>query len=210
MKYHLIAALLATAAAAPAMAQDAGDMSGFRVEGIVGYDTFDITESDPPADGSGIDDNIDGLVYGVQGGYDFDLGNIVVGVEGEFTDSTGELDDDEDVFSVRAGRDLYVGGRVGFKAGERTLIYGKAGYTNTAIEYDEENGVEPAIELNDEVDGLRLGAGVEHRFGGNLYGKVEYRYSNYSSLQNSEDGTDADVDIDLDRHQVVAGVGVRF
>lgn len=210
MKTHLIAALLATAVAAPAIAQDAGTFSGPRVEGIIGYDSFDITESDPPADSAGIDDKIDGVVYGVQGGFDFDLGNVVVGVEGEFADSSGELDDDEDVFSVRAGRDLYLGGRVGFKATPRTLIYGKAGYINTAIEYDEENGTEPAIELNDEVEGLRVGAGVEHQFAGNLYGKVEYRYSNYSKLQNSEDGTDAEVDIDLDRHQVVAGVGVRF
>lgn len=208
MKYHLIAALLATAAAAPALAQDGGAFNGARVEGVIGYDSFDPSGNDP--DGVEIDDNIDGLVYGVQGGYDFDLGNVVVGVEGEFTDSSGELEDDEDIFSIRAGRDLYVGGRVGFKATPSTLIYGKAGYTNTSIEYDEENGTEPPIELDDEVEGLRLGAGVEQMFGDNLYGKVEYRYSNYSSLQNSGDGTDADVDIDLDRHQVVAGVGMRF
>jgi outer membrane immunogenic protein len=203
MRKYLLAAVSATLLATPAFAQSDAPFTGLRVEGIVGYDAFNISED---SDDTDADDTIDGLAYGVQGGYDFNVGNIVVGVEGEFTDSTGELEDDEDVFSVRAGRDLYVGGRVGFLAGPRSLIYLKGGYTNTAIEYDEQDGTE-TFELDTEIDGFRLGAGAEFLFGRNTYGKVEYRYSNYSSLQ---DEGGADIDIDLDRHQVVAGVGFRF
>lgn len=205
MRTLFTAALFAASTlATPAFAQDAGTFTGFRVEGIVGYDRFNIGGEDDTDDG--IDQSIDGVAYGVAAGYDFDLGSVVAGVEGEFSDSSGEVDDDEDIFSVRAGRDLYVGGRLGFKASPRTLIYAKGGYTNTSIEADEEDGTGQTFELDSEIDGYRLGAGVEHKFGEKLYGKVEYRYSNYSSL----DLGGTEVDIDLDRHQVVAGVGVRF
>jgi outer membrane immunogenic protein len=204
MRTLFTAALLASAVAAPAYAQDAGTFTGFRVEGLVGYDRFDIGGEDDTDDG--LDESIDGVTYGVAAGYDFDLGNAVLGIEGEFSDSSGELDDDEDIFSVRPGRDLYIGARAGFKAGPRTLVYAKAGYTNTSIEADEEDGAGNTFELDTEIDGYRLGAGVEHKFGEKLYGKLEYRYSNYSSI----DLGGEEVGIDLDRHQVVAGVGIRF
>lgn len=38
--------------------------------------------------------------------------------------------------------------------------------------------------------------------------KAEYRYSNYKNIDIGED--DFDLDTDIDRHQVVVGVGVRF
>lgn len=206
MRTLFAAALLASAVATPAFAQDADTgFTGFRVEGLVGYDRFDIGGEDDTDDG--LDESIDGIAYGVAAGYDFDLGKAVIGIEGEFSDSSGELDDDEDIFSVRPGRDLYIGARAGFKAGPRTLVYAKGGYTNTSIEADEEDGVGNTIEFDSEIDGYRLGAGVEHKFGEKLYGKVEYRYSNYSSL---DLGDGSEVDIDLDRHQVMAGVGIRF
>ena len=45
-----------------------------------------------------------------------------------------------------------------------------------------------------------------------MFLKLEYRYSNYSEGEvDFEDGDDSDrFDVDLDRHQVMAGVGVRF
>ncbi|HYJ83725.1 MAG TPA: outer membrane beta-barrel protein, partial [Allosphingosinicella sp.] len=46
------------------------------------------------------------------------------------------------------------------------------------------------------LDGFRLGAGYQHGFGEKMYGKVEYRYSNYEA--------------DVTRHQVLLGVGVQF
>ena len=72
------------------------------------------------------------------------------------------------------------------KAGN-TAIYGKAGYTNARIE---------SSVGNENGDGLRVGGGVERKLGQNLFGKVEYRYSNYEA--------------DVERHQIVAGLGMRF
>ncbi len=228
MRHVLLAALLAGTAASPAFAQPAGEASpftGLRVEGLVGYDSLrsgDDNDDGVDTNDDDGDESVDGVAFGAGLGYDFDLGGVVAGVEGEFTESTGEQDSDETIdgvaFSsgVEVGRDLYVGGRIGFRAGPSTLVYGKAGYTNTSVEANIEGGGD-RFEFDTNVDGYRLGAGIEQLFGNRAYGKVEYRYSNYNNLDFSDDfdlddfdAEDFDTDIDLDRHQVVVGVGLRF
>lgn len=234
MKKILMTALLASGAVivgGPANAQELSPFTGLRVEALVGYDKLrngsdvDIDEDG----GDDIDQSIDGFLYGIGAGYDFDLGSVVVGVEGEFTDSTGNEDPDQALnapFAFRAsvGRDLYIGARVGLQATPRTLVYLKGGYTSTKIDaaiddFDDDDDVDFTTDADQTVDGYRIGAGVEHLlepgllgFGSSTYAKLEYRYSNYSDLHFDDDffsGTNA-VDIDLDRHQVVAGLGVRF
>jgi outer membrane immunogenic protein len=228
MNKFLIAALMVGATASPALAQPAGEASpftGLRVEGLVGYDSLrsgDNNDDGVDTNDDNGDESVDGVAFGVGAGYDFDLGGIVAGVEGEFTESTGEQDSNETIdgvaFSsgIETGRDLYIGGRIGFRAGPSTLVYGKAGYTNTSIEANIE-GDGDRFEFDTNVDGYRLGAGIEQLFGPRAYGKVEYRYSNYNNLDFSDDfdlddfdAEDFDTDIDLDRHQVVVGVGLRF
>lgn len=194
MRKYLLAALLAGAAAAPAMAQDAAPFSGARVEGVVGYDRADV-------EGEGSD----GVTYGAQVGYDFQSrSGAVFGVEAEATESTVDECIDNfavagDELCVEAGRDLYVGGRVGAAVSPNVLVYGKAGYTNARIRSDYEDGTAGTaldFENGENLDGARVGAGLEFALGPNSYAKTEYRYSNY------EQG--------FDRHQVVAGFGFRF
>lgn len=192
MKKTLIAALFATVLAAPAMAQDAAPFTGFRLEGLVGYDKL-----------QGGGGGRDGLAYGVGAGYDFQLGSLVAGVEGEYLDSN--TDGCESGFTVptdrlcaNARRDLYVGGRIGAAVTPSTLVYAKAGYTNARVGLNYTNPTTPAQNFNvgDNLDGVRVGAGVEQKLGTNLYAKAEYRYSNY------EQG--------FERHQVLGGLGFRF
>jgi outer membrane immunogenic protein len=91
-----------------------------------------------------------------------------------------------------------------------TLVYAKGGYTNTKIETAFSGGGDSA-DFDTSVDGWRLGAGVEQMIGTNVYAKAEYRYSNYNGLKLDDDlFGDEDFDIDLDRHQVLAGIGLRF
>jgi outer membrane immunogenic protein len=131
----------------------------------------------------------------------------VIGAEVELSDASSDFDfDDGDIqASLDAGRDIYVGGRVGFAAGSRALVYGKAGYTNLKLDASLSDGFDEFVG-SDELDGFRLGGGAEFLFGTNTYGKVEYRYSKYDGYEDD----DAFGEIDLDRHQIVAGVGFRF
>lgn len=226
MRILLAAALLAGTAATPAMAQDPSQspFTGLRVEGLVGYDT--LQSSDDTSDGDeSTDETIDGVGYGVGVGFDFDLGGLVAGIEGEFVDSSAEQEGGETVngvpvtFGVDVSRDIYIGGRLGFAVAPSTLLYAKGGYTSTRIESQLEDQTD-TFNFDSSVDGYRIGAGVEQLFGGPLfglgssaYGKVEYRYSNYDDFSFDDDvfeDAGNTLDIDLDRHQVMAGIGIRF
>jgi outer membrane immunogenic protein len=148
-----------------------------------------------------------------------DLGTMVVGAEAELTESTADtrsLDGDPETFglgTVEAGRDIYVGARAGFKATPNTLLYAKGGYTNARYGFLGTDG-EVEDEQHIDTDGWRVGAGVEQKIGANAFAKIEYRYSNYSEAEvdfEPEGIPDTDpFGVDLDRHQVMAGVGWRF
>ena len=144
-------------------------------------------------------------------------GRAVIGVEGEYTDSTAKVEvngNDAENFGfgrVDAGRDLYVGARAGILAAPRTLVYVKGGYSNARLNLLARNGTDE-LRANYELDGYRIGAGVEQAFNENVYGKLEYRYSNYSSANFGRDDTTLadDIAIDTDRHQVAVSLGYRF
>ena len=221
MRKIFLAALLGGTIATPAFAQsgEASPFTGFRLEGLAGYDTLSSGDNDDDGVDTGDDEgdeSIDGAAFGIGAGFDWDLGGVVAGIEGEFSESTGEQGVSETIdgvnfsSSVEIGRDPDIGGRIGFRAAPSTLVYAKGGYTNTSIEASFDDDTD-SFEFDTNVDGFRLGAGIEQLIGTNMYGKLEYRYSNYSTLDFSDDeDEDFDTDIDLDRHQVMLGVGFRF
>jgi len=172
------AASAAFLAAAPAMAQTAP--AGPRVEAVVGYDKVKaLGESDG------------GFLYGLGAGYDFAVGPAVsIGADIEASDSTQKIGDD-DIASVKSGRDLYAGGRVSFAVSPTANLYVKGGYTNARFKATD--GVDS---FSENFDGYRLGAGGQLAIHGKAYVGGEYRYSNY------QDG--------LKRHQVAMTLGTRF
>lgn len=215
----VLAAGTAMAIAAPAIAQDGeSTFTGPRVEAIVGYEQTKAGSSVDDDVNSDNDESIEGLMYGVGIGYDFDLGGAVVGIEGELTDSDAKTkfeDGDFEGFgfgSVKTNRDLYLGARVGAKIGPNVLLYAKGGYSNAKLDVLANNGT---TELSQDIDldGWRVGAGVEYALNENAFVKLEYRYTKYEEAEIDFDGALADsdrFDIDTDRHQVAASVGWRF
>lgn len=122
-----------------------------------------------------------GFLYGVGLGYDLRAGGAIVGLEGELSDSTASR------AGIDATRDIYVGGRIGVPISPSVLAYVKAGYSNARIE---------GAGLDRNGDGVRVGAGLEYDLGNKLFAKAEYRYTNYEQ--------------DVERHQVLGGIGIRF
>lgn len=113
-------------------------------------------------------------VWGIAAGYDWDLGEkTFVGLE-----VSG------DKIGV-SGTKVAFGftGRAGAKLSDATKLYADVGYTTAGC-----TGCEDAI---------NLGAGVEHKLSGNVYGKLAYRHY---FIGNSFSDSDA----------VVAGVGFKF
>jgi outer membrane immunogenic protein len=157
--------------AAPAVAADKTAPAGFRIEALAGWDH-------PSADGQ----HADGFVFGAGAGYDLAVSRAVsLGVDVEASDSTAKQS------GIKAGRDLYAGGRINFGVSPKANLYIRGGYTNGRVS---------GFGSGDNLDGFRIGAGGQYVFSGKAYVGAEYRYSNYQS--------------DFQRHQVVLTVGTRF
>ena len=223
----VLAIVSAGLASSPALAQEAPDFSGPRVEGILGWDNSGVNFDDDLFEEGRTSQ--DGFFYGLGVGYDFQFDGFVAGIEGEWSNSTAgkvelinglsaggaviSADADIDV-----GNDFYVGVRGGGLVTPNLLLYAKAGYTHSSIEAEGlgiENGVPFSFDGGIDIDGFRLGAGGEYAFASNWFGKLEYRYSNYNNGELDIEGEDVDLDstfdaIDVDRHQVVLGFGYRF
>ncbi len=202
------------AAATPAMAQDAdSSFNGFRVEAIGGYDSIKAGSSVDDDTNEDNNESVDGFGYGIGVGYDYDLGTVVLGAEAELAGSTADIEASDGLGFTKAsaGRDLYLGARIGAKVAPDVLLYAKGGYTNARLSLEDTTST-TTFKENVDLDGWRIGAGAEYAMNDKMFLKLEYRYSNYSRGEvDFEDGADSDrFDVDLDRHQVMAGVGVRF
>lgn len=221
-------AALTLGLAAPALAQDGPPpadyptqsrsdrtFTGPRAGVILGYDRLQPGQG--PASSISSNRSADGLTYGGDVGYDAAFHGVVLGVEGEVTGSTGDVSNAPNAAGalgygrVKDGRDLYAGGRIGYVVAPRTMLYAKGGYTNARLDLTANNGtVTTGNHFN--LDGYRVGAGVEQKIGRTTYAKIEYRYSNYGDarFEYANGAKTNTFDVDTDRHQVAVGVGVRF
>jgi outer membrane immunogenic protein len=178
MKFLTLVA--ASAAALVATSASASDLAGFRLEAIGGWDQVGVAGG-----------NESGFLYGAGIGYDVPLGEtLAIGADAEFAGSTIDAADIDG--SVSAGRDIYVGGRITGKVADNLAFVGKAGYTNARLDYN----IVGFGSGNVDLDGFRLGAGLQYLIGNGGYVGAEYRYSNYEQ--------------DFTRNQIVATFGYRF
>ncbi len=194
-------ATIATAlalAATPAIAQD-GPASGAQILIVGGFDSVDVGG------------NSEDVVYGVTAGYDIDLGGAFVGIEAEGSlsgvseNGTGVLVAG-DTLTVEAGRDLYIGARLGTMLGESTKVYFKGGYTNTNLDVDYNDNLGMQFSDSEALGGYRVGTGVEFLLGERAVVRAEYRYSDYGDT----DLFGFSTGLQTERHQGVVGVGIRF
>lgn len=175
MKPVLFAVALG-AAAAPA---SAAEFVGPRIELHAGWDRagIDGETEDGVVYGGGIGYDVavaDGTTLGIEANVDFATTDVAVG--------GGEL---------QTKRDLEGAARLGFRLGERTLLYAKAGYVNARV-----TAAAFGFSLSDNLDGVRVGVGAEYGYGDRGFAKVEYRYSNYEA--------------GFERSQLLFAIGARF
>ena len=213
MKYF-IGTALAILIAAPAAAQSAGAIqSSGRVEARFGWDRgeFKTEFRDPLVDISDKNGK-SGVTYGIEAGYDYvtDSRFLVggyVGVEG-----SSIKDCDTSPFGDRAclkgGRNFTVGARAGYVT-DQGVLYLKGGYSNGQLKFEADDFVDDErVRFKDNHGGFHLGAGGEVMVANNVYGKLEYVFTNYSA-DKFDDGITYSK-FRPQRHQVVAGIGIRF
>lgn len=227
MKARLVVAGLAgILASSPALAQDQEEehFEGPRIEALFGYDQAKAgLEATDEFDGDAED-----IFYGAAIGYDFQSDLLMFGVEAEiagsglsYEESATDLEFDGSLLSgtarVDSATEYYVGGRVGLVGG-RHALYVKAGYAMSGIDIDLDgtvDGVPDSLNADIDLDGLRLGVGYEYKFTDRAFIKAEYRYTDYSgadieALGQSVEIGDVFEEVNLERHQAVVGVGLRF
>ena len=232
MKYALTTiALLFAGVSVPAGAQD---LTGLRIEGRVGWDrtgaSFDIPNPDYDEDDEdspefliGSSNNSD-VTYGAELGYDYQFrSGLVVGAYGGVDFSNGrtcrELVTDDHACSG-LDRTFTAGARAGMAFGRSSMAYVKGGYSNGKIDafYDPDltdNDAAtpgPVYDYSKSKGGYHLGAGVEVGLLKGIYAKAEYVYTDFGN-RSYVVGTGANAPVltaGLDRHQVLAGLGVRF
>lgn len=184
----ILAVLLATLAAGNATCAAA---NGLRLEAHGGWDR-------PVSDGV----KSNGLMYGIGAGYDLAIGDkLFAGIEANADFSTARecatgVVAAGDKLCVRAGRDLSLLARAGVEVAPGSRLYALAGWTNARVRGDYKPATGALVSSAQTLDGWRIGAGFQQDLGSGVYAKLEYRYSDYADGDN--------------RHQLVAGFGIRF
>lgn len=148
---------------------------------------------------------IKAAVFGLGVGYDVPLSEtLFAGIEATAEFSTGSrcqvnpLILAPGIFEscLDPGRDLGANARLGAKLG-KTRIYGLMGYSNARfVDYFQINRGPSTSLASNNRDGVRLGFGIEQDLSSLIYGKVEYRYADYGS--------------NINRNQGMVAVGLRF
>jgi outer membrane immunogenic protein len=203
MRNYLITAV----ALISASAASASDFTGPWAELRGGFDSVQLKAS---ANGASVSASRSGFVYGAAAGYDLAIGaKAIAGVQLGAYGTTAKVCEavyGNDEACLKAGRDLEILARLGFKAGPDTLVYGLAGYANgrISVTYVDFGDAANNESLSDNGGGFRIGGGVEQSFGKG-FAKAEYRYTSYTK---SDLGFGANAG--FNRHQVLVGVGYRF
>lgn len=169
----------------------------------------------------------DGATAGIFAGYNWETaGSLVFGVEAEYNwadaSGTGTI-----LRSITGGNTASenvdasidataaVRGRLGF-ALDRTLLYATAGWAWASYDgrvYGLFNGTPSGntASWSSSVDGWTAGIGVERAFNDRWVGRIDYRYSDFGSLDYAPIGTSgANFSGDLTTSEIRLGAAMRF
>lgn len=159
--------------------------TGFYAGGQIGYswasDRTRFVALNGALAGVAFDYNTDGVVGGGHAGFNYQIGGVVLGIEGdvEAVDAKGGFNDALGVGRVSRDWQASVRGRVGF-ALDRFMIYGTGGGAFTEYNYRLSNPATGASETaQTSRGGWTAGGGVSYAFTDHLIGGVEYRYTDF-------------------------------
>jgi outer membrane immunogenic protein len=203
-----LGALLATSTAALSADVDIAstyDWSGLYLGLNVGYAWLD----PDPAAANFIQPNSDGFEGGARAGWNWQINNLVLGVEGDFHLSDLSETDScfNPAFNCNAGSDwnASIRGRLGL-AFDRLMIFGTGGYAAADFDGYTDNGTR--FSDSTTLHGWTAGAGAEYAWTDNVLVSLEYRYSNFGSKTLTYDVA-YPLD-DPDMHQVILGLSWKF
>ncbi|MBA3446904.1 MAG: porin family protein [Pseudaminobacter sp.] len=154
---------------------------------------------DSETDGNEID--TDGIVGGAFAGYNWETGGIVAGVEADIGYSG--VEGSNAGVDIESGVEGSLRARLGYVVTPDVLLYTTAGAAAKQIEYSDALGSDDSTAV-----GWTAGVGTDVKITEQVFGRVEYRYTDYGSDSFSTGGVSKDVD--SKDHRIQFGVGMKF
>jgi outer membrane immunogenic protein len=142
-----------------------------------------------------------GWVFGGFAGYNWQAGNFVYGLEGEL--GYNGVNGNNGTTWSRQGLEGSLRARLGFAATESMLIYATGGGAGTQQRIYDFAGNDMGT-----VWGWTVGAGVDAKLTDMVFGRVEYRYSDFGSV--TLDTGSGPQTVSPSNHRVTVGLGVKF
>lgn len=147
------------------------------------------------------DFDTDGFTGGVFGGYNFQSGMFVYGGEADigYSHFTG----DNGITEAETGFEGSLRARMGVAVTNDILLYGTAGGAAQRLEISDPIGSDSQTML-----GWTAGGGVDVKLTEQVFGRVEYRYTDFGSQDfNTGSGTQS---VDTSSNRVTFGIGMKF
>lgn len=162
-KFALVAAAAVAVASTPALASTSGLYAGVGV-------THENVSTSADLEGIGFS-GIGGTVFA---GYNIPAGdNLFVGVEANFDLSSAKVGDA--TAATEIDNAFGFSGRIGTNLNEKTSLYGRVGYQRGRFSV-----TELGQNVEESLDGLRLGAGVETAVSEKVSLRAEYGRTHYT------------------------------
>jgi outer membrane immunogenic protein len=167
--------------------------------------------------------NSDGFLGGVQAGWNYQVGNFVLGAEADysFADIKGDVTTTIGATDVsRSSNVMWIAtstARLGY-AWDRVMIYSKLGAAFAQFDYNNNISVGGASIFSTSASetrvGFTVGTGIEWAFAGGWSAKAEYNYMDFGrrTVDFGVDAAGNPVNLDVDQRisVVKAGVNYRF
>ncbi len=155
-----------------------------------------------------LDGSFDGGSLGAFAGFNKQFANnVVIGLEGDLEHNWNEQDLATLIgtFTGKADWQGSIRGRLGYSFG-RALVYASAGWAAAHVDADLVGLVNAST--SEVYHGYTVGAGVDYAVTDRIFGRLDYRYSDFGSKDLNFGGTV--VESDLSQHSVRLGLGVKF
>ena len=165
----------------------------------LGYGFSGETEAEAIAGSNTI--GTDGFLLGGFAGYNYQVGNMVAGAEADIGYSWEEGENAG--LTSESGVEGSLRARLGYVVSPNILLYATAG--GAAKDLEVSGG---GFSDNNTMLGWTAGAGADVMVTENIFGRVEYRYTDFGSKDYAING--GSVDADSSDHRVMFGVGMKF
>ena len=160
--------------------------TGLYVGGHVGGAWSEVDWSNISLTGERFNNSESGFIGGGQLGYNYQFGNLLLGVEA--TISGADLSKDfrsivlpTERFSADIDTIATVTGRFGFTS-DQWLFYGKAGWAGAQVDFSgRDTAIHDSFSFDNWRNGWTLGAGVEYKINRNMSFGVEYSFIDLNS-----------------------------